>query len=297
MGLPVVGLIVKMIRLAWQIWSFLVSALAGISVSRRKKASRPTVVTMEQEAQFHARRGEQDEQLRDNFLFMASHELKTPMTTIVGQTQLALRRLSKVPDLSIDVVAMRAALESINDQTHRLNSIVDEILDLYNLRAGKVQLRLETCDLVDICHKVVEEQRLLTGRRIDLEALAPSVFLQGDADRLSQVLTNLVNNAIKYSPEDTPVQVLVEQHHDIGIIEVKDFGQGIPYGLQTHIFEPFYRTPDASFTSKGGLGLGLAICKNVVERHGGRIWCRSHPGKGSTFIVEVPLNGHHNKPN
>jgi signal transduction histidine kinase len=220
---------------------------------------------------------------------MASHELKTPMTTILGQVQLMLRRLSKMPELSYELATMRNALESINAQTRRLNALVDDLLDVYNVHTGKVQLRLEACNLVDICREVVEEQRLLTGRTIELEAPLTPVILQADNDRLEQVVINLVSNALKYSPESSPVKVLVEQRRDIGSIEVYDSGPGIPKNEQSHIFEPFYRGSDVQTTVKSGLGLGLTICKDIVERHSGRIWCRSRVGKGSIFIVELPL--------
>ncbi len=181
--------------------------------------------------------------LKDNFLSMASHELKTPMTTILGQAQLMKRRLSKVPELSDDLTFMRGALESIDSQTQRMNSLVDDLLDLYNIRAGKIELHMEPCDLIALCHEVVREQRLLTGRTIQLDVPAFPIIMQADEDRLSQVIVNLVNNALRYSPEDSSVQVFVDKRHDVGIIEVCDAGTGISQEEQAHIFEPFYRSP------------------------------------------------------
>ena len=289
LSIPFVALTVRIFHLIWRVVALIIFILSGKRVTKQRKVDQARVIVFEPETKFHADKSEQERQLKEHFLVMASHELKTPMTTILGQVQLMLRRLSNMPELSYDLVAMRTALERVNGQTHRLNALVDDLLDLYNVRAGKVQLRLEACNLVDACREVVEEQRLLTGRTIELEAPLSPIMLQADTDRLDQVVVNLVSNAIKYSPEGSPVKVLVDQRRDIGIIEVCDRGPGIPRSEQAHIFEPFYRGSDVQTTVKSGLGLGLTICKDIVERHSGRIWCRSRPGKGSIFIVELPL--------
>ena len=286
LSIPFVGLSVRILHFIWRVCAFVVFVLAGKPLADRQKADQAPAMALVPEKQDET---EQEKQLREHFLVMASHELKTPMTTILGQVQLMLRRLSKMPELSYELASMRTALESVNGQTRRLNALVDDLLDLYHVRAGKVQLRLEACNLTDVCREVVEVQRLLTGRTIELEAPPTAVMLQADNGRLEQVVINLVSNALKYSPESSPVKVLVAQHRDIGIIEVYDQGVGIAKDEQSHIFEPFYRGSDVQTTVKSGLGLGLTICKDIVERHSGRIWCRSRLGKGSTFIIELPL--------
>lgn len=228
-------------------------------------------------------------QLEDKFISMASHELKTPMTTISGNTQLILRRLSRLPELSSELTVMRNALERINAQTWRLNALVDQLLDLNNLRAGQIDLQVKACNLVDLCREVVEDQLFLTGRIIELNVPQLPVIVQADYDRISQVLVNLITNAIKYCPEEAQLKVCLDQNDGVALIQVSDTGPGIPEDQHAHIFEPFYRSPDVQFTPRSGLGLGLAICKEVVERHHGRIWCVSQVGKGSTFFVELPL--------
>lgn len=287
LSIPFVGLSVRILHFIWRVFAFIISALAGKPLAKQRKVDRTKVIPLEPERHDET---EQERQLKEHFLVMASHELKTPMTTILGQVQLMLRRLSKMPELSYELATMRSALESVNGQTRRLNALVDDLLDVYHVRAGKVQLRLEACNLIDVCREVVEEQRLLTGRTIELAAPPTPIMLQADNDRLEQVVINLVSNALKYSPESSPVKVLVDQHRDIGSIEVYDSGPGIPKNEQSRIFEPFYRGSDVQTTVKSGLGLGLTICKDIVERHSGRIWCRSRLGKGSIFIVELPLN-------
>ncbi|HCI79352.1 MAG TPA: sensor histidine kinase, partial [Ktedonobacter sp.] len=144
------------------------------------------------------------------------------------------------------------------------------------------------CELVDLCRSIVEDQHLLTDRPISLET-DTSILLLADCERLAQVVVNLVGNAIKYSPERSPIEVRVSKRDTTALIEVQDHGKGIKKEQQEHIFDTFYRTPDAQASSKFGLGLGLSICKDIVERHGGRIWCESEMGKGSTFFVELPL--------
>ena len=287
LSLPFVGLSVRILHFIWRVFAFIISALSGKTLAKERTVDQEPVLAFEPESHDET---EQERQLKEHFLVMASHELKTPMTTILGQVQLMLRRLSQMPELSYELAAMRSALESVNGQTRRLNALVDDLLDLYHVRAGRVQLRLEACNLIDICREVVEEQRLLTGRTIELEVPPTPVMLQADTDRLEQVVINLVSNALKYSPESSPVKVLVDKHRDIGVIEVYDHGKGIPHNEQSHIFEPFYRGSDVQTTVKSGLGLGLTICKDIVERHSGRIWYRSRLGKGSIFIVELPLS-------
>lgn len=232
---------------------------------------------------------EQANHLKDQFLSMASHELKTPITTIRGQAQIALRRMSKQGEISKEQATTSEALRKIDEQTQRLSSLVDDLLDLSSIRAGKVGLQLQQCDLVEVCREVVEDQRLLTNRVIELQTPGEAVTLRGDCNRLGQVVVNLLSNALKYSAEEQPVCVHLQRNDAKAVITVRDYGKGIAGDQQKQIFEPFYRTPDAQTSSKRGMGLGLAICKDIVERHSGRIWCDSTPGKGTIFTVELPL--------
>lgn len=287
-----IGGIVRIVQAICYVLSFIFAHILYIKNKKQQEVG-PTYVTVIEQSERPVKLEEnvmEEGRLKDNFLSMASHELKTPMTTILGQAQLMKRRLSKMPELSADLTFMRGSLESIDGQTRRLNALVNDLLDLYNIRAGKIELRLEPCDLVVLCYEVVREQRLLTGRIIQLDVPSSPVIMQADEDRLSQVIVNLVSNALRYSPEDSSVQIFVDKLREVSIIEVCDAGTGISQEEQTHIFEPFYRSPkNVCTSSKSGLGLGLAISKDIVERHDGRIWCRSRVGQGSTFIVEMPL--------
>jgi signal transduction histidine kinase len=282
-----------------QLAPFLVSGLTIAVITAQRERERLKTLAAEQELQAYAddletinQKLEDADQMKDRFLSIASHELKTPITTIRGQAQLAQRRLSKqkpFPDeLTPDLEGVQLSLTRINDQTVRLTSLIDELLDISSIRNGKVELRKRKCDLRDICKEVVDDQRLLTGRTIQLEMPPDPVNLSIDRDRMSQVLVNLVSNAVKYSPENKPIEVCVHQDQEGTRIQVKDHGKGIRKDQQKHIFETFYRTPDAQASSKQGLGLGLAISKEIIERHAGEIWCESQPGEGSTFFVALP---------
>ena len=276
-------LFVTLVVCLQRILSFILAGFIALVLGRRKTTQRREL-PIEQNQELN-----QATDLEEHFLSMASHELKTPMTTIRGEAQLMLRRLERQKELSSELAIIRAALEKIDGQTRRLNAIVDDILDLNTIRSGKIELRLRPCNLVDMCRDAVEVQCLLTSRNIELEMPSVPVMLEADSDRLSQVVVNLVDNALKYSPEETVVRVAVGRYDDIALIQVYDEGTGIPEDQQTLIFEPFYRVPDVQASSKSGLGLGLAICKEIVERHGGHIGCSSQVGKGSVFFVGLPL--------
>jgi len=279
-----------------QIFPFIASGIIIAIITGQRESARLQALFAEQMANERAeeleqsnQQLEQTNQLKDQFISMASHELKTPITTIRGQAQIMLRRLSRQREIPKEFEDVRVTLEKIDAQTHRLTSLVDDLLDLSTMRAGKIDLRLEPCDIREVCRGVVEDQRQLTGRPIELEIPTTSVMAKVDSDRLGQVVTNLVSNAVKYSPDESAVQVCVFQQERVANIHVHDAGQGIPEEQQKRIFETFYRAPDAQTLKKSGWGLGLAICKDIVERHGGRIWCESQVGKGSTFCVELPL--------
>lgn len=281
---------------ALQLIPFVISGITIAIITAQRERARLKALAAEQELQSYASELEEINQkledankTKDRFLSIASHELKTPITTIRGQTQLALRRISKQKEVPSDVEMTRASLERINDQTARLTALIDELMDVSSMRAGKVELHKKKCDLRGICREVVEDQRLLTGRSIKLAMPVEPVKMNIDSDRISQVMVNLVSNAIKYSPERSVIEVSLSQSEGTVLIQVCDQGKGIARDQIERIFDTFYRTPDAQSSTKQGLGLGLAISKGIVERHGGRIWCESEVDKGSMFCVEMPV--------
>jgi signal transduction histidine kinase len=277
-----------------QLLPFIVSGLIISWITAQRERARLQALAVEQELQSYARNLEEinqqledANQMKDHFISIASHELKTPITTIRGQAQLLLRRITKRP--TIDVESVAPALERINDQTGRLTTLIDDLLDVSSIRSGKMKLNQRMFDLASLCHDMVEDQKFLTGRHISLEIPSTKFEMLMDVDRLSQVLTNLISNAAKYSPERSQIDVVLSRSQDHALLQVRDYGNGIEKDQQAHIFETFYRTPDAQSSSKRGLGLGLAITKDIVEQHKGRIWVESEVGEGSTFFVELPV--------
>jgi signal transduction histidine kinase len=279
-----------------QFLPFIISGLIVAIITAQREQARLNSLAAEWELQAYASHLEEVNQkledanrVKDRFMSIASHELKTPITTIRGQAQLTLRRLAKQKDLPPELSEVHIALEKINEQTGRLTSLIDDLLDMSSIRAGKIELRKKKSDLRTLAEGVIDDLRLMTGRTISLQFPETPVNVNVDADRLSQVIVNLVNNAVKYSPDGRPVEVSISQQEKTALLQVRDRGKGIAKDQQDRIFDTFYRTPEAESSSKRGLGLGLSISKEIVERHGGRIWVESTPGKGSTFFVELPL--------
>lgn len=228
-------------------------------------------------------------QLKDYFLSQASHELKTPITTIRGHTQLILRRLARSQRAVTEQLSLPTYLQRIEEQTRRLQALIEDLLDISSLNAGKIPLRLTQCNIGDLCRKVIEDQHALSNRSIELELSSESLILHGDSQRLTQVIINLVNNAVKYSFEDSIIRVYASQDSSHLTLAIHNNGHPISPEQQMHIFEPFYRTPEVECSSIRGSGLGLAISKEIVEQHEGRIGVESSEGKGTTFFVELPL--------
>lgn len=225
------------------------------------------------------------ERQKDEFLSIASHELKTPLTSLKGLAQITHRRLARSGS------AEAAHLVGIERAIQRMETLVNDLLDISRIESGKLALRTEWADLVEVCRQVVDEQRAATERTIVLETPGSPIELEIDPDRIGQVLTNLLSNALKYSPPEEPVGLSVGVEDGEVLLCVTDRGPGIPAENLPHIFERFYRAPGISVqTGSGvGLGLGLYICSEIVERHGGRIWAESVLDSGSAFMVALPL--------
>jgi signal transduction histidine kinase len=263
---------------------------AELKVYKHEKAVASQALTQsnQQLEQFN-RQVERENQLKDMYLSRAAHELKTPITTIRGQTQLALRRLAKSQQIAPEQISLQTLLEKIEEQTHRLHTLIDDLIAANSLSSRKVSLRITWCNLGHLCHEVVTDQQALSDHHIELELPSEPIMLQADCQRLTQVVGNLVTNAVKYSPENTTIGVCASQEFPDAIITVHNKGHPIPPEQQPYIFEPFYRTPEAAHSSIQGWGLGLWICKEIVELHKGQIWVESSEAKGTSFFVQLPL--------
>jgi signal transduction histidine kinase len=221
---------------------------------------------------------------KDVFLADVVHELKTPLAAAKAQAQLALHQIG---DQRGDVATARA-LRLISQQIDRLNKLVGDLLEASRLETGMVELQPSEFDLSALLDEMRGRMQPLGERhpiRVDVPEHLPLV---ADRERIEQVVANLLSNAIRYSPEGGPIDVSAERSDDNVHLTVRDHGLGIPKEHQQLVFERFGRAHGSAF---GGLGLGLAITKGIVERHGGRIWLEStgRPGEGSVFHVQLPL--------
>jgi PAS domain S-box-containing protein len=228
------------------------------------------------------------DELKSDFIATVSHELRTPLAAIYGCARTLLRT-----DLSLAEPDRSRLLEVIAQESERLTRIVSDILLANQIDAGRLRISDHEFDVADLARGVVEQvEASLTGSEaISLELIAPQVVapVSGDADKLRQVLLNLVDNAIKYSPDGGRVEVEVVQR-DSGLrIAVRDSGLGISHGEQQRIFGKFYRVDPQQTRGVGGTGLGLYICRELVRRMDGRVSVSSTEGEGSTFVVELPL--------
>jgi PAS domain S-box-containing protein len=223
--------------------------------------------------------------LRDEFMAVAAHELRTPITSVMGQSQLALRQLNR--DASMDKSRISRSLEVIARQASKLSQLIAQLLDISRLESGKLTIDRERADLVPVVSQVVDNARLL-GTPHDLSVEAPPL-LEADVDalRFEQVVTNLVTNAIKYSPEGGAIDVVLRATDRDVELSVRDHGLGVPPEKRPRIFERFYQAHGDSHQQ--GLGLGLYIGRQIVELHGGNIRAEFPGDGGSRFIVTLPL--------
>lgn len=225
------------------------------------------------------------ERQKEEFLSIASHELKTPLTSLKMLAQITRRRLEAGDVLD---VSYGQRMERAVDRMERL---VNDLLDVSRIESGKVSLRLEPCDLVAICRLSAAESEEISERSITLHLPIEPICVNADAERIGQVVTNLLSNALKYSGLDRRVTLSVRGQQHEAVVTVEDEGGGIPGDSLPHLFELFYRVPGVQVQSGSsvGLGLGLFISREIIERHGGRISARSHMGVGCTFSFRLPL--------
>ncbi|WP_437730725.1 AAA family ATPase [Sorangium sp. So ce1335] len=225
---------------------------------------------------------------RDEFLLVASHELKTPLTSLLMQAQLLERQLRRRERAELSPERLEGTIQVLNRQLARLGRLVDELLDVTRMSAGRLTLARAPVDLAALAREVVERMsQQLTNAGCPTElALDEPVVGHWDPSRVEQVLINLVSNAAKYGAGSL-IHVGVRRQADRAILVVRDHGIGIPESDQARIFERFERA--VSVRNFGGLGLGLYIVRWIVAAHGGAIRVESKPGAGATFVVELPL--------
>ena len=224
------------------------------------------------------------EELKADFIATASHELRTPLAAVYGAAQTLLRH-----DFALDEGGRDRFVSLIADESERLGRIVNEILLANQLDSGRMDLGTEPFDSIEVVERVVEATRAYAPAEVSLNISAGDEIplVAGDRDKVRQVLVNLVENAIKYSPDGGKIEVGVEPRDEKVRFWVRDEGLGIPAGEEQRIFEKFYRLDPQMSRGVGGTGLGLYICNELVTRMGGRIWVEGNGEKGSTFVFEL----------
>lgn len=289
--------------------SITIFGLVGCAISLL--ASRVERARAKNEALADALSASQQETIQrmDEFLGVASHEMKTPLTSLLANVQLAKRKLrDHERDVQSGMAEPRrieqlvSMLENAERQARRQDRLINDMLDMSRARANKLQLALGVTNLVTLVREGVEEQRRThPDRHIDFQCALPgsmtSVLVEVDADRIGQALTNFISNALKYSPSDAPVAVTLtlepgaDERHHWARVAVTDAGPGIPADEQAHVWERFHRVPNVEVQSGSGIGLGLGlyITNEILRRHGGRLGVESVVGDGATFWFALPL--------
>ena len=219
------------------------------------------------------------EEMREDFLATAGHEFKTPLAVIKAQAQMLQRRAEADP----------RSLQVLNRQVERLSRLTHQMVELSRLRLGGAELRRETYDLGEQVAEVLARlQSLAAGHRLMLTRREPAP-VHADRERMEQVLVNLVDNAVKFSPGGCDVETTMARQGGEVRVSVRDMGVGIPRDKQARVFERYYRAHAGTAEDYGGIGVGLDMSREIVSRHGGRMWFESEPGVGSIFSFTLPL--------
>lgn len=225
--------------------------------------------------------------LRDDFLRIAAHELNTPLTTVLGSAELLQARLAKSGTLTPPNARL---LSGIIRQAKHQRELIRLLLDISQLEQGHLPLQPIPVDLGDIVRQAVEEsQPAAPDHHVVLRDVQEPVLISGDAPRLEQVLQNLLQNAIKYSPRDSTIEVQLTMEDGEAVLRVTDHGVGIPVAEQARIFDRFYRAGNVTSGPSRGFGIGLYIVREIITLHGGSITVQSTEGQGSTFTIRMPL--------
>jgi signal transduction histidine kinase/CheY-like chemotaxis protein len=225
--------------------------------------------------------------LRDIFLSVAAHELRTPLTSLLGYTELVERRLLRNSALG---ERDQRALRTVIEQATRLNKMVSSLLDISRLQLGQLSIEPAPMDLGGLAERLVQEARpILSEHVIEYLPSEEPILINGDELRLEQALQNLIQNAVKYSPEGGSVEVRISRRDGHALVAVSDHGIGIPPEALPQLFTRFYRAPNVDPQHISGLGVGLYVVKEIVELHGGTVEVESHVGAGSTFTLVLPL--------
>ena len=231
------------------------------------------------------------ERIKDEFISIATHELRNPMSVLKGfaQTLLMQTLRGKGPAL---VEWQVKALREIDQAVTRLDKLTEDLLDVTRLQAGRLVLYCEPTDLVALTRRMMKRLQMTTlQHQLSLHTALSYLVLHVDPGRIEQVLSNLIGNAIKYSPASGTIEIILREDAEAHVaqLSIQDHGIGIPADERAHIFSRFARAGNAQVSGIAGTGLGLFICRELIERHEGRIWFESAEGVGSTFYITLPV--------
>jgi PAS domain S-box-containing protein len=224
------------------------------------------------------------QQQKDDFIGIASHELKTPVTSIKGYAQILEKMLLKKGD---DKEAMM--MGRMDNQIKRLTSLINDLLDVTKINSGKLQFNYLAFEFNDMVKEMTEDLQRTTENHTLQEELGEPAVVYGDKERIGQVITNLISNAIKYSPDSQKIVIRTSTKDNEVILSVEDYGIGIPADKLEKVFEQFYRVSGDMQHTFPGLGLGLYISSEIIKRVNGRIWVTSREGEGSVFCIALPV--------
>jgi two-component system CheB/CheR fusion protein len=223
------------------------------------------------------------EKRKDDFINVAAHELKTPVTTIFGYVQLLMQHLGDSSDLK----ATRY-LHEISLHVNKLLRLMKYLLDTTKVQEGKLEYHMKLFNFSDLLREVVKDFKIISPHYTLVLKDRAKKKVYGDREHLEQVVRNLVSNAIKYSPDSNKIIITTKSDNDTLIVGIQDFGIGISPDEQNRVFERFFRVSSPKGKIFSGLGLGLYVSAEIVKRHNGRIWIESTKGKGSIFYIELP---------
>jgi len=238
------------------------------------------------ELSYALERAKEADRIKSLLLTTVSHELRTPLATIKGNTSMLRAHLSQIePD---DLIQH---LGDIEEESDKLTYLISNLLEMSRIEAGVLRIQPQEFDLVDTLNSAVNAASVRMPDRVVTLHLPnePLAVCYGDARRIDQIVANLMNNAAKYSAAGQPIEVFVKQQDDMLVVSVKDRGKGITEDHLKNIFDRFYQIGETGDSVRDGIGLGLSICRGLVDAHGGEIWVESKPKQGSTFSFSLPI--------
>ena len=238
-------------------------------------------IETEKQRLLYTKKLQQLNEYKDEFMAMASHELKTPLTIIKANLELLLLKMQKD--------ANNFFVEKTLKQVNKLDNLINDLLDVSKIQSGKLELKLADFNMNILLKDIISNIQFTTLIRIILKENSSKVSAYGDQDRIGLVITNLINNAIKYAPNSKEIVIDTFKSDDVITVTITDNGIGIPREELINIFSRFYRVPGLNSTFSGS-GIGLYISSEIIRRHGGKIWAESELDKGSTFYFSIPAS-------